>query len=303
MMNNRNRSNNRGNNQSKVKQFGFTLVELMAVLAIIAILTQIKITTDIKADIVEQTETDVKRTMQEIENIQAAASGYLADTGKWPDFVNNCNDTINTLKNAPTAYLNYIAPTSPYNTQYITECNTTTFTVKVKSDKDFAAPYIAAQYPNSIVLAAPNNDTSASSIPRPLSLSQFLSLDGSRAMQGDLDMGDNAITGVSDIELNGQDLKLGIGKFVSMGSFSFNSLTAIVNKPNCSQGSVTGVPKIILRIHGVTTIEGGTSGIRNVSWSARFKDISASQWQLDTAGLESVTGVAETFCDYGSWNR
>jgi hypothetical protein len=104
------------------------------------------------------------------------------------------------LKNAPTAYLNYITTTSPYNTQYITECNTTTFTVKVKSDKDFAAPYIAAQYPGSTILAAPDDDTSASSIPRPLSLSQFLSLDGSRAMQGDLDMDDHAIKNVQDID-------------------------------------------------------------------------------------------------------
>jgi hypothetical protein len=34
-----------------------------------------------------------------------------------------CNDAITVLKNAPTAYLNYITTTSPYNTQYITECN------------------------------------------------------------------------------------------------------------------------------------------------------------------------------------
>jgi hypothetical protein len=39
--------------------------------------------------------------------------------------------------------------------------------VEVKSDKDFAAPYIAAQHPGSTVLAAPHDDTSASSIPRP----------------------------------------------------------------------------------------------------------------------------------------
>jgi hypothetical protein len=48
-------------------------------------------------------------------------------------------------------------------------------------------------HPGSTILAAPDDDTSASSIPRPLSLSQFLSLDGSRAMQGDLDMDDHAI--------------------------------------------------------------------------------------------------------------
>jgi hypothetical protein len=188
-------------------------------MAIIAMLTQIKIIADIKADIVEQTETDVKRTILEIKNIQSAAGGYLVDQDEWPDFANLCVDAINTLKNAPTAYLNYITPISPYNTTYVTKCNVNTFTVEVKSDKDFAAPYIAAQHPGSTVLAAPHDDTSASSIPRPEeqpALQKFLLLDGSRAMKGDLD------TGTNTIKLNGQDIKLGIGKFVSMGSEAFN---------------------------------------------------------------------------------
>jgi hypothetical protein len=47
-------------------------------------------------------------------------------------------------------------------------------------------------------------------------------------------------------------LKLGIGKFVSMGSVSFNSLTSTIDKPDCTQGSITGTAKIILIIHGIT---------------------------------------------------
>jgi hypothetical protein len=123
-------------------------------------------------------------------------------------------------------------------------------------------------------------------------------------MQGNLDMGGNAIINTSDIELDGQDIKLGIAKFISMGSVSFNSLTSTINKPDCAQGSVTGTAKIILRIHGITTIVGGSSGIRNVSWGASFRDLaSTQQWQLMTTGLSAITGVAETFCDYGNWNR
>jgi hypothetical protein len=56
---------------------------------------------------------------------------------------------------------------------------------------------------------------------------------------------------IQDIDFNGQDLKLGIGKFVSMGSVSFNSLTSTIDKPDCAQGSITGTAKIILRIHGI----------------------------------------------------
>jgi prepilin-type N-terminal cleavage/methylation domain-containing protein len=56
----------------KNKQLGFSLIELMFVLAVISIMVQIKIKADINADIFSQAEADVKRTMQEIGNIQAA---------------------------------------------------------------------------------------------------------------------------------------------------------------------------------------------------------------------------------------
>jgi hypothetical protein len=59
---------------------------------------QMKIKADINADIFSQAEADVKRTMQEIGNIQAAASGYLADIGEYPDFANNCNDAITVFR-------------------------------------------------------------------------------------------------------------------------------------------------------------------------------------------------------------
>jgi hypothetical protein len=52
------------------------------------------------------------------------------------------------------------------------------------------------------------------------------------------------IKNVQDIDFNGQDLKLGIGKFVSMGSVSFNSLTSTIDKPDCTQGSITGTTTV-----------------------------------------------------------
>jgi type II secretory pathway pseudopilin PulG len=288
------------------KQTGFSIIELVIVLAVAAMMMQITIKANINADIVEQTETDVKRTINEIKNIQSAAGGYLVDLDEWPDFANNCANAINTLKNAPTAYLNYITTTSPYNTPYMTECNINTFSVKLKSDKDFAAPYIAAQHPGSAVLPSPNNDMSISSVPRPEeqpALTQFLMLDGSRAMESDLNMGDNAIKKVSNIDLNGQDIKLGLGKFISMGSYEFKTLSAIITKPICTQGNRSGISKVILSIHGITTKKGGDLGIRNVEWSAKFDSINSTQWRLSTTGLTSITGIAEIFCDYGTWNR
>ncbi|AYQ56818.1 hypothetical protein BTHERMOSOX_1005 [Bathymodiolus thermophilus thioautotrophic gill symbiont] len=288
----------------KNKQLGFTLIELMLVLAVVAMLMQIKIKADAEANVVEQIEVDVKRTMQEIGYIQAAASGYLADEGKWPDFANQCNNAINTLKTTAEAYLNYVTTTSPYNTPYITACDSKTFEVRVKSNKDFAAPYIASQYPGSRLLSDPNGDTSASSIPRPLSLSQFLSLDGFRSMRGDFGMGGNSIIGVHDINLDGQSIKLGIGQFVSMGSVVLGGLDAVVSKPNCShENAKKGTPKIFLRVQGVTTKPGGILGIRNISWSARFEDKDQSTWRLGTKGLSSISGLAEVFCDYGDWNK
>lgn len=287
-----------GTNKKQSNQSGFTLIELAIVLAIAALIFQQQRMFDIKADIFEQTETDVKRTIQEIKNIQSAAGGYLVDQDQWPDFANACAGAINTLKSAPTAYLNHITTVSPYNTTYTTECNTNTFTVKVQSDKDFAAPYIAAQHPGSTVLVAPNDDTTASSIPRPEeqpALQQFLLLDGSRAMTGDLD------TGANTIILDGQDIKLGIGKFVMMGSQAFSSINAIITKPDCTQGGLTGIPKVVLRLHGFRTTS--VAALSSTGMSVNAINLNATQWQVNTANLDDVSGVATTYCDYGSWNR
>jgi hypothetical protein len=218
----------------------------------------------------------------------------------------------------PAAYLRYIDTVSPYGTDYVTSCDSNNFTIEVKSNKDYAQ-YIRTKLVGTIINPAPDDDTTITSIPRNTinpTLADFLPFAGTtnRQMLGDINMGGNAMTNAAnvealDIELNGQDIKLGIGKFVSMGSQAFNtcntcpSSTAMINKPNCNQGARMGSPKIILRLHGFETEQGSINGIRDVRWSAKFISISTTKWQLSTTGLDAITGVAETFCNYGSWNR
>jgi hypothetical protein len=268
----------------------------------------------------EREEARADKTIQEITQISEAMGGWRLDKGGWAGWVgagaaNNCVSAITTLTNAtPTAYLRYIDTVSPYDTDYMTSCDANNFYIEVKSNEDYA-PYIYTKLANTIKFAQTsiNDDTTKTSIPRNTinpTLADFLPFAGTtnRQMLGDINMGDNVITNASkvealDIELNGQNIKLGIGKFVSMGSQAFNSLTATINKPNCNQGARMGSPKIILRLHGFETEQGSINGIRDIRWSAKFISISTTKWQLETTGLDAITGVAETFCDYGNWNR
>ncbi len=291
------------------RQSGFSLIELVIVLFIISSIAVVTVRATISKNAIDKIASDAELTKNEITQIQQASGGYLVDMNEWPDFANNCANAITTLTNAmPTAYLRFINIQSPYLTNYVTSCNTNTFAIEVETDSNDAALILSNQLANAVATAT---NFVIAEIPRPEeqpTLEQFLLLDGSRAMMGNLDVGGNEISNVTrltatDVNFNGQDLKLGIGKFVSMGSTAFNTLNAVVNKPNCTQGSLVGTPEIILRIHGVTTILGSPLGIRNVSWSADFNNISTAQWQLSTNGLSAITGLAETYCDYGNWNR
>jgi prepilin-type N-terminal cleavage/methylation domain-containing protein len=316
------------------KQKGFTLIELALVLIVMAIITSFTTKAYLFQKAFEREEARADKTIQEIIQISEAMGGWRLDKGDWAGWVgagaaNNCVSAIDILTNPPstpatpanpnpTAYLRYVDVVSPYDTDYITSCDSNNFTIEVKSNKDYA-PYIRTHLANTIVNPAPDDDTTITSIPRNTinpTLADFLPFAGTtnRQMLGDINMGDNAISNASDIEalnieLNGQDIKLGIGKFVSMGSKAFDtcntcsSSTAMINKPNCNQGAIIGTPKIILRLHGFETEQGSVNGIRDVRWSAKFISINTTQWQLRTTGLDAITGVAETFCDYGGWNR
>ncbi len=298
------------------KQKGFTLIELALVLVVMSIIAAFTTKAYLFQKAFEREEARADKTIQEIIQISEAMSGWRFDHRDWADETNNCVSAIKILTTPPptltdpnpTAYLRYVGTVSPYGTNYVTSCDSNNiFTIEVKSNKDYAQ-YIHTKLAGTEVKAAPDDDTTITSIPNPIHLADFLPLAGG-LMSGDIDMGGNAITNAADvealdIELNGQDIKLGIGKFVSMGSQDFNSLTATVNKPNCKQGARTGIPKIILILHGVTTSLGSKNGIRNVSWSAKFNRVLfRPKWQLSTTGLDAITGVAETFCDYGRWNR
>jgi prepilin-type N-terminal cleavage/methylation domain-containing protein len=295
------------NQKDLTKQKGFTLIELAFVLIVMAIITAFTTKAYLWQKAFEREEARADKTIQEIIQISEALSGWRFDEGSWAGLANNCVNTITILTNAtPTAYLRYIDTVSPYDTDYVTSCDANNFTIEVKSNKDYAQ-YIRTKLAGTKVKAPPDDDTTITSIPNPTHLADFLPLAGG-LMSGDIDMDDNAISNASDvealnIELNGQDIKLGIGKFVSMGSKAFDSLTATINKPNCNQGARLGTPKIILRLHGFETEQGSINGIRDVRWSAKFISINTTKWQLETTGLDAITGVAETFCDYGNWNR
>lgn len=327
----------------KPKQQGFTLIELALVLIIMAVIASWTTKAYLFQKTFERAETKADKTIDEINQINHAMGAYRLDNGTWADVAHDCAGAIGLLTNPPpipptpanpnptnpTAYLRYIDSISPYgvSAMYLTSCDDNNFYVAVKSTKDWAK-YIKTHLANTIIKPQPDDDTTITSTPRETinpTLADFLPFEGTtskglvREMLGDIDMGHNAISNASEIKtseiaLSGQDIKLGMGKFVSMGGVAIkqtglvsNALGAVVkstlvDKPNCHQGAIMGTPKIILRIHGIKT-QLSTSDIRDVAWFAKFNSKNTTQWQLSTTGLAAITGVAETFCDYGTWNR
>ena len=289
--------------KNKTKQNGFALLDVLLAMVVLFAVTAFTLQANLAKNVIKVIENNANQSFSEMTQIVEAAGAYRLDEGNWADSVNTCAGAINILLNAtPVAYLRFVRAQSPYLTNYITSCDANSFSVSVDTTEVDTALVLSNKIPNGTV----SGSIVTYSVPRSSinpTLADFLKLTGG-TMSGDINMGNNAITNVSDIELDGKDIKLGIGKFVSMGSDAFNTLNALVIKPNCAQGGgVVGIPKIILRIHGVRTTLGPSIGIRDVSWSARFNSINATHWRLATTGLSVITGVAETFCDYGSWNR
>jgi len=284
------------------KQNGFALLDVTLALVVLSLIAAFTLQANLSKNVIKVIEDNANQAFSEMTQIAEASGAYRLDKGDWADAINACADTVNTLLNAtPTAYLRSVRVQSPYLTNYTTSCDANNFSVSVDTTEVDTAMVLSNKLPSGTL----SGSVVTYSVPRSSinpTLADFLKLSGG-TMTGSIDMNSNAITGVSDLELNAQSVKLGIGKLVSMGSFDFNSLTSVINQPNCSQGSVVGTPKIILRIHGFTTIEGGTLGIRDISWGAKFLTPTATQWQLETTGLKSIIGIAETFCDYGNWNR
>lgn len=230
------------------KQLGFTMIELLVVLSIMAIATSYLLSNRLQNTMIEQRDKIRTKTINEIKYISDAASGYIVDFKKWPDELNLCTDAINVLttKVGPSpSYLHYIENISPYNTEYKTSCDTNNFNIEVEVGKD-AAEYISNNLANTTIKSGKSN-VIISSIPRPEAipyLAAYLARDGSKKMTGDLNMGEKTVKDAADVVLpDGRKLTdlftilLGITN-ITENSADITVKTAIARNPSDSVGLV-----------------------------------------------------------------
>lgn len=275
------------NRTKQHKQGGWTIAEFTGVLVISTMLSLVILQGKYSDAILEQTEAQAKLTIEEIKQIQSAAGGYYVDKDKWPDEDNNCGDALATLQayDAPTtsaAYLKYISTTSPYATPYVTSCDstgnsTTTFSIQVESDVDYGALYLSALHPNTTLTTTTiANDSTISNMPRPqerVALKDYLLLDGTREMEGDLDMGGHTITNTVDVVLTDgrklSDANFGSGiKIYTVKPYDY------IPKPSCT---LPGIPTLHLTNNGIEARGGGFVKVN----SAYISSQTAAGWVVN----------------------
>jgi len=185
------------------KQQGFTLLELMIVMFIASLL----LVPMMNALMINIEERRINTTVGEVSDLFQSAQTYAADTdGLWPDEPAGCGASIALLQSPAEGYLAGFNPLSVYGSNYTTACPVIgsaprRFNVSLDVGDAEIANKMAGVLPSTSV----SGTTITTSVPLPAqipALSLLLPLDGSRAMTGDLDMGDQEIINASDVTIN-----------------------------------------------------------------------------------------------------
>lgn len=118
-------------NISAVKQRGFTLIELMVVLAVLGLLAAFTTPKYIE----EMNLRRAKLTAEDTAAIMDAARNYRVSTAAWPGSASNCNNAITVLKTD--GYLSAINTTNRYSNAITTTCDAKSFSVVQQAVEDW----------------------------------------------------------------------------------------------------------------------------------------------------------------------
>ncbi|MBT4838894.1 MAG: prepilin-type N-terminal cleavage/methylation domain-containing protein [Methylococcales bacterium] len=175
------------------KHQGFTMVELLITLFLGGMVTAAMVPN--YAD--EWNERRANIAAAEVWSIVEASQKFIVDNTTWPDQANNCAGAFATLG---AAYLGGMDATSPWGTTYTTSCNNAnpvSFSVSIATSGEYAGFLV-----NSLPATTASGATTTTTVPTPSGLpglQALLPLDGSRAMTGALDMGNNNINNVVNL--------------------------------------------------------------------------------------------------------
>ena len=247
-------------------QSGFTIFELMIVMMVMSILA-----TPFVFQSIQQFEEDrIEIAVAEINDLFQSAQNYAAEqNGDWPSETDNCASAITVMEAEP--YLQGFSVRSPFGTDLVTSCTTGNgkrFIVTLDAVDAGYAELLAGYLPSSTTVGS----TVSVSVPLPASipaLTHLLPRDGSRDMQGDLDMGGNSIKNAEDIELNSIEANASEGIYFA----GIVNNGAYVDKPQCPAG-LNPTPIVI------PTGMSDNGQARSIGAVYAWAENSGSQWRI-----------------------
>lgn len=228
----------------------------------------------------------VKKTIAEIQLITEAAQKYQLDNSTWVDEANACINAISVLSAAPNAYLISVDRVSPFNTNYITSCTTTHFSIEVKTTELYAG-YIKHQGElPAIIKPAPNTDTTITTIPKALADTvhdKFLALGDTLTTNTKYQGKSLEIEDVFDITLSdGRKLS---GAFSKIYTIDMNATPReFVPKPTCTTPQITKI-----HLATVSVFAGNNKPIFGFLPTIDIANSNAVRWAI-TMNIETEDG-------------
>ena len=311
----------------KAKQQGFTLIELLVVVLVLSLLLTGVYVPQLKSEIAEHHRRTATVVADEIYQIGSAAQARTLDFfGQWPDADNDCRSAIVSLQKE--GYLVSTDEDSPFGERaldeeaslpfgigtgvesflgrYYTECaemppgsgERRNFTINYAfpESRGELAGFVRNQLPGTESLSG-DIVAITTSLPLPAAipaLESLLALDGSRPMEGDLDLGGHALAGAHNVYLNSGQTLGGVAVF--QGTVKPGTK---LNKPSCPDGyspTISVVPvqfshssgAPVRKVNLFATDNGSTWTVRSQVW--------ASDSKPETDEASEVSGVVTVRC-------
>lgn len=250
---------------------GFTLIETLITVAILAILVSGYATFRVTTDIEELNQRLVHATMEELTLIGSQAQTIYADTDSWPDQRNRCaNSLSHTSMRTTLPALDSRAPIP--TVRYSTRCTTNEFSIRAVLPAALAswAHYMAAQMPSihSPTALSSGRQELVSRWGRPTEIVLFKRLledyyktDGSKPLTGDMNVDGHNISGIAKATANDFELKAkNHSLHKTVRHVQLVQAGTRVNKPNCTN------PKIYIGPANIKYVSGRP--ITSVQWTA-----------------------------------
>lgn len=275
-----------------LRRNGFTLIELLGVVALMSVLASIMGPVLINMQMQRADRALIEIAAEQMARMAQAAQRHALDnTGVWPGEASACSGAYTILNSA--GRIPGIPATDPWGNGWAFTCVAeANFSVRARADNNTSARLVAAGIAGAVVSGQDVTGNWPFPILLPV-LDEYMPLNGSRDMTGNLNMSNNRIQDASEIVTDGLRVTKDImPQFVQMNAVSFN-VDSYIDKPVCAAG---GEPRILLHVHGIKTdyIFNYGEMVYAVDNGANWRITPYASWG------SRVVGIATTHCYYPS---